>query len=50
MLPRLEKNVSDARNGDDGVHTGTPRSHDDANDALYSVALFIIFLPSPAQY
>ena len=38
------------KNGDDGVHIRTPRSHDDADDALYSVALVIIFLPSPAQY
>lgn len=38
------------KNGDNGVHIRTPRSHDDADDALYSVALFIIFLPSQAQY
>ena len=39
------------KNGDDGVHIRTPRSHDDADDALYSVAFtFIIFLPSQAQY
>lgn len=38
------------KNGDDGVHIRTLRSRDDADDALYSVALVIIFLPSPAQY
>lgn len=32
----LEK-VSDARRGDDGVHTSTPRSRNEADDALHSV-------------
>ena len=38
------------KNGDDGVHISTPRSRSKADDTLYSVALVIIFLPSPAQY
>lgn len=38
------------KNGDDGVHIRTPRSRSKADDTLYSVALVIIFLPSPAQY
>lgn len=38
------------KNGDNGVHISTPRSRSKADDALYSVALVIIFLPSPAQY
>lgn len=44
MRQRLEENASDARNGDDGVHIRTPRSHDDADDALYSVALVYYLL------
>lgn len=38
------------KNGDNGVHISTPRSRSKADDVLYSVALFIIFLPSQAQY